>query len=645
MSPRKRILNELFVSLLLASVVGLLVELCSRTAAFGDYELWGYDFLVNHAIHHRSHSDVVIVDFDDATFNRIKQYPIPRSSVAEVISHVAAHSPRIIGLDIFLAEARSPDEDAAMSAALAKAGNVVLASQAGAGGIPAVRPLLRFCHPETPEEDSGDCKAEPPGAFSYAAVNFPIDSDGFIRSFFLFDGEPRKGVSFPLMIAQLARGEALKPMNEKAVSFLGRTIPTISPPSRRVLIGDWCTECMTHISAISLIDKPGEENDEMAGKIVLVGQSNDAARDLTLTPVFRPQPDKGPRIRLSGVEIQAAAIETLLLGSGIFVVSPRILWSIVYSICVLSVWLQVRYSLRGATIAAFGLIVAVYIAAQAILNWGNGWFQYTIAIFGIALSVPTGVAYRFVQEKLLRSAAMREREQIMGLFTRYVSPEAAQQIWERRNEVVLGGEERTATVLFSDIRSFTALTAGKDSSDVLRWLNEYLTVMDEVIHANRGFLNKFIGDGLLVLFGVPLSDGEKADACRAMRCAVQMLERVAQLNALHENDKNFPKIKIGIGLHTGKLTCGTIGSPNRVEYSVIGETVNLASRLESLTKEFNTGIVMSAASHAAVREEFPTLCELGESAVRGFEGHIRLYGLPVGHQTEELAKSESGGVI
>src|SRR5450759_2208386 len=96
MSPRKRILNELFVSLLLASVVGLLVELCSRTAAFGDYELWGYDFLVNHAIHHRSHSDVVIVDFDDATFNRIQQYPIPRSSVAEVISHVAAHSPRCL---------------------------------------------------------------------------------------------------------------------------------------------------------------------------------------------------------------------------------------------------------------------------------------------------------------------------------------------------------------------------------------------------------------------------------------------------------------------------------------------------------------------------------------------------------------------
>jgi adenylate cyclase len=645
MSPRKAILKELVASLLLASLVGLLVGLCSRTAAFGDYELWGYDFLVNHVMHHTGESQVVIVDFDDATFNHIKQYPIPRSSIAEVISDVAASSPGVIGLDMFISEARSPQNDSAMNAALAKAGNVVLASQAGAGGIPTVRPLRRFCEPEIPNQDSGDCKDAPGSAFGYAAVNLPVDSDGFIRSFFLFAGEPGKGVSFPVMIAQLAKQEALKPLTESAVSFLGRTIPTVVGPSRRVLIGDWCLPCIRHISAISLLDGGGKKSNDLAGKIVLVGQSNDAARDLMLTPVFRPQPDKGPRIRVSGVEIHAASIDTLLSGKAIFVLHPLVLWSVVFCSCLLAVWLQLRYSLREAAIAILGLIAVVYIAAQGFFNWGHGWFQYTSVILAVAFSVPVGVAYRFVQERFLRSAALQEREQIMGLFSRYVSHEAAQQIWERRDEVVLAGEERTATVLFSDIRSFTALTAGKDSRVVLRWLNEYLSVMDEVIRTNGGFLNKFIGDGLLVLFGVPLSDGMQADARRAVRCATQMLGRVEKLNAQHQNDADFPTIHIGIGVHTGTLTCGNIGSRDRVEYSVIGETVNLASRLESLSKEFGSGIVLSAATYAAVSEEFPVLRKLGQTPVRGFEGHMMLYGLPDRNEMHDSKKSSSGGVI
>jgi adenylate cyclase len=166
-----------------------------------------------------------------------------------------------------------------------------------------------------------------------------------------------------------------------------------------------------------------------------------------------------------------------------------------------------------------------------------------------------------------------------------------------------------------------------------------------VIRQNGGFLNKFIGDGLMVLFGVPLSEGVQADACRAVRCAVQMQERVELLNSLHRNDREFPKIKVGIGIHTGKLTCGNIGSRNRLEYSAIGETVNLASRLESLTKEFSAQIVLSAATHLAVQNEFPLLCELGESPVRGFEGRIRLYGLQPACPPEQSQKSPSGGVL
>jgi adenylate cyclase len=645
MQFRKLTLAELSASLLLASVVSLFVGICSRTAAYGDYELWGYDFLVNHGASQMWPSQIVIVDFDDATFDRIKQYPIPRSTIARIISSVAANSPRVIGLDMFLTEVRSPEDDVAMSAALAGAGTVVLASQVGAGGIPALRPLLQFCEPEVPKQVSGYCKEAPRGAVGYAAVNLPVDSDGFVRSFFLFAGEPRNGVSFPVMVAQLATGQPLEPLNDKAVSFLGKRIPTFPDASRRVLIGTWCRNCAKHVSALSLLDRPTEKNKDFEDKIVLVGQSNDAARDLILTPLFRPEPGKDPRTRLSGAEIHSAAIETLLSGKAVFVLPSGMLWAVVFCACALSVWLQMRYQLRVAIAVIVGLILLLCVVAVGLLSWGQIWFQYTTVIFGVALSVPVSVAYRFVQERVLRSAAMREREQIMGLFSRYVSREVAQQIWERRDELVLAGEERTASVLFSDIRSFTALTAGKDSRIVLRWLNEYLSAMDEVIRAHGGFLNKFIGDGLMVLFGVPLSDGLKADACRALRCAEQMLERVEKLNILHQRDPDFPAIKIGIGLHTGKLTCGNIGSENRVEYSVIGETVNLAARLEGLTKDFGTGIVLSADTYMVVRENFPLLRELGDATVRGFEGQIRIYGLSRVCASAEFAKSSSGGVI
>ena len=177
-----------------------------------------------------------------------------------------------------------------------------------------------------------------------------------------------------------------------------------------------------------------------------------------------------------------------------------------------------------------------------------------------------------------------------------------------------------------DIRNFTALTAGRPSAEVLAWLNRYLTAMSDVVKANGGFLNKFIGDGIMVVFGVPLSQGERADACRAVQCALQMLEQVDALNSTMGTEE--PRLKIGVGIHTGMLTAGNVGSPERLEYSVIGESVNLASRLESLTKEFKTAIVMSASTWERIRESFSAV-PLGEAEVRGFSGKMMVYGVKI----------------
>ena len=627
----------LAAAILAVAVCGI-VLVCQRSIAFTDFEFWGYDFLVNHGGYAPASQHIVLVDFDDATFTRLNQYPISRKALADVITRVAAGGPRVIGLDVFLSEARNPEEDAALQRALAEAGNVIVASQAGAGGVPEVRPLPVFCEPEQPAETSGFCKEgtpEPGGALGYAFVNLPIESDGFVRRFFLFSGAPHPGVSFSVMLAQQYASEALEPLGPDRASFLNRPVPYADPSDRTVWIGAWSPMIASRISAIDLLASRADPAREFRDKLVLIGQSHDAARDLLLSPLFRPEPAAGaadaprPRLRVPGVEIHAAAIETLLTGRPVAAVSSAVTWTFLFVACAAAVWLVLHLDLGPASLAIAAMLIALYATAQAAFSWQHVWLRYTTLALGTVLSVPAGLAYRFIQEKLLRSEITKEREQIMGLFGRYVSPDVAQQIWSRRGELVLAGEERVATVLFSDIRGFTAMTAGKPSRIVLQWLNGYLTAMDDVIRAHGGFLNKFIGDGIMVLFGVPLSDGVEKDAARAVRAALAMIERVEAMNAAGGPHREFGPLHIGIGLHTGKLTSGNVGSSSRLEYSVIGETVNLASRLESLTKEFRTPIIMSQGTADAVRSEFPDMRDLGETPVRGFADMIHIYTVEV----------------
>jgi adenylate cyclase len=272
-------------------------------------------------------------------------------------------------------------------------------------------------------------------------------------------------------------------------------------------------------------------------------------------------------------------------------------------------------------------IAAIYAAAQILFSAFHLWFPYLETLLGVAAALPCGVAWQYVKANLLRSETEKQRAQLMEMFSRYVDPQVANAIWLRRDEVSLEGDERIATVLFSDIRNFTGITAGKPSRVVLCWLNRYFTAMDEVIRAHSGFLNKFIGDGLLVVYGVPLSQGEKVDAANSVRSALAMLKRVEELNADRPAGDDFPDLRIGVGIHTGLLTSGSVGSSNRLEYSVIGETVNLASRLESLNKDFGTQIILSEATYESVKDEIPGIYPLGATDVRGFDEKIKIYGI------------------
>lgn len=610
-------------SFLLSAVVCALAFLISRSQFVVDSELWGYDFLVNHAGYAPPAPNMVLIDFDDKTAAALNKYPIPRTVVAQVIARVSAARPRIIGLDVFLSEARGPEEDAAMQQVLTDAGNVIVASQLGSRELPPIHPLEYFCQPDL--SDVGFCKDGTPGAMGFAFVNMPVDPDGFIRSMLLLPPDGKGPVSFPLSLAQEFSGKAILSGNRNKAIFLGRALPYADSNLKSVLIGRWSQTPAKRISAIDVLKGQANLAKELEDKLVLVGQGSDAAHDEHFTPVFRPP----HRTQLSGLEIHAAAIATLLSGPTIYMISLGPTWIAIF----LSVWLVISLILQtplrlGIAIMVLALI-ALYASSQALFALSHIWMKFVAGELSLALSLPVSLGYEFIQERLRSKSARADKQQIMQLFSRYVSKEVAAQIWERRSEVSLVGEEREATVVFTDIRGFTQLTAGKHSAAVLTWLNRYFAAMDEVIAEENGFLNKFIGDGLMILFGVPLTAGLENDAWSGVRCGIRMLERVERLNRENQNDPTSPPIQIGVGIHTGSLTCGSVGSQARLEYSVIGETVNLASRLESLTKDFHVRLIMSAATYQAVSAHVPNARALGATLVRGFDSPIELYTLDI----------------
>ena len=203
-----------------------------------------------------------------------------------------------------------------------------------------------------------------------------------------------------------------------------------------------------------------------------------------------------------------------------------------------------------------------------------------------------------------------------------VDPVIAEKLLQQK-EIELGGEEREVTILFSDIRGFTTLSESRSSTDILSFLNIYLTHMGQVIEHNGGIVDKFIGDAIMALWGAPICHEDDVD--RALCAAIEMSNELAGLNELLQVTE-WPAIQIGIGIHTGVVVAGNMGSPDRLNYTVIGDGVNLASRLETLTKEYDAMIIISEASLSKAKLEYETQ-DLGIVKVKGRSEETRIFAL------------------
>ena len=216
---------------------------------------------------------------------------------------------------------------------------------------------------------------------------------------------------------------------------------------------------------------------------------------------------------------------------------------------------------------------------------------------------------------------LRERQRIKETFGRYVGPSVSELLLS--GDIELGGEERDVTLLFSDIRDFTNMSENMRAPDVVRLLNTYFDQMVDAVFDSGGTLDKFIGDGLMAVFGAPnhLPD----HAMCAVRCALDMRARLEHVNLLLESE-GLPSVRIGIGLHSGSVVVGNIGSSKRTEYTAIGDTVNLAARVEGLTKDHGVDVMMTDAAYAEVKGRVDAV-EIGSVAVKGKERTVQVYAL------------------
>lgn len=360
-----------------------------------------------------------------------------------------------------------------------------------------------------------------------------------------------------------------------------------------------------YVSAAKVIAGTAPE-DVLRGAIVLVGTSAPGLFDLRVTPVGETY---------AGVEVHANLISGLL--------DERIKYHPEYTrgihatllifLAAFLTWVFARFSLMLGVLASLLTLVALVVGNLAAWSYAN--FIIPLAsplLFTVALFV-LHMVYGFFIES-------RGKRQLSGLFGQYVPPELVDEMARDPAAYSLEGESREMTVLFSDVRNFTSMSEGLSPTELTRLMNEYLTVMTQVIHEQRGTIDKYIGDAIMAFWGAPLIDNDHAE--HAVESALIMSRAAAKLRKGFK-ERGWPPLRVGIGLNTGPMNVGNMGSKFRMAYTVMGDAVNLGSRLEGLTKEYGVEILASEST----REQAPgfQFIELDRVRVKGKEKPVAIF--------------------
>lgn len=361
-----------------------------------------------------------------------------------------------------------------------------------------------------------------------------------------------------------------------------------------------------YVSAVDVLDGRVPP-DRIAGKLVLIGTSSVGLNDIKTNPVTPAMP---------GVEVHAQVLESALTGD--VVSQPS------YGIAIEFLAAMIMGLLVIAFAPKFGPITLVVVGGMfASVLTGTSWYFYSQHRLLIDFTYPL-MSTTAIYLTLIFSAFVREqqqRRQIRSQFVQYMSPALVEQLAQSPERLVLGGEEREMTIMFSDMRGFTTIseTYKRDPQGLTTLMNRFLTPLSNAILARKGTIDKYMGDAIMAFWNAPLDDKQhQLNACDA---ALDMLERVDDLNRAREQEAKdgghiYVPLNIGVGLNTGTCVVGNMGSDVRFDYSVFGDSVNLASRLEGQSKEYGFPIIVGSKTALAVKEKFAIL-ELDFIMVKG----------------------------
>jgi adenylate cyclase len=541
--------------------------------------------------------EVVVVAIDLDSEASLGRYPWTREWHARLLRNLHRAGARVVAFDLTFADA-FPEQDFVLRAAIDETGIAVLGAKTDVV-------FRRGATGHRLEEPAEGLRGAPTGIVDVR----PDGVDGVVREYPVLHPSPQGArPQLALEVALRALGLPADSLREAPGGWhlAGRFIPRgpaggmlldyLGPPGSFPLhsyvtvvddagtdVGEWDMDAFEDLAADGVF----------RDRIVLVGSTVPEHHDLHATP-YRDVAGTGGAVLMPGVEIHAHAVAAILAGRHLRAV-PRPLqyaWAALLALVAVAAAGRAR-GLRGA--GATGALIALTLAAAWMLFTQRGLWLWSVAP---VLSV--GLAYAGSAAVLLREEA-REKARIRGIFQHYVPPEVVGELIRRPELLALGGEEHVATILFSDVTDFSAVAEGLAPAQLVSLLNDYLTAMTDVVMEHGGIIDKYLGDALMAEFGVPIPAEDHA--VRACRAALHMQRELAHLRALWRRTGR-PALHARIGINTGRVLVGNLGSRRMMDYTCMGDHVNLASRLEGVNKAYGTRILVSGFTWREVEAHF-----------------------------------------
>lgn len=578
--------SPLATSLLVGTIVFFAILGLRATGSLESLELTAYDWYIRlrPGVSERNQL-IVLIEINENDIQNQGGWPLTDATVAKMLEILARYHPRAIGLDLYR-DTPVPPGTKELEVALTKHQNIITTMKFGGTeriGIPPPS-VLR----DTDQVGFND---------------IIVDPGGIVRRGLLFLDDGKKiFFSFALRLALLyLRAEGVMPqpdaVNPEHLRLGQTTIQPFGSDDGGYIGADArgyqflldFTKFRRSFSSYSLSTLLSSQLSPQAvkDKIVLIGTRTESVKDFFFTPFSRGLHSDQ---QISGVELHAHIINQLLVsalqgGSLITTISDwqEWAWILFWSLTGGAMGVGVRSSWRFSLFALGGLLVLASATYVAFL--GGWWIPFVPPAFAWFASVAVITAYISNRERLQRAS-------LMQLFSKHVSREVAEIIWKERDQFLDGGRPRsqklTSTVLFTDLEGFTALSEKMDPQTLIDWLNTYLEAMARLVMEHGGIVDEYAGDGLKADFGVPLprtTDAEIGqDAVNAVTCALAMEKEIKRLNTFWK-ESHLPTVRMRVGIFTGPVVAGSLGSTQRLKYTTIGDTVNIASRLERFSKD------------------------------------------------------------